>query len=225
VIKNLLNLFFPKVCESCNGILGDNEQVVCTSCRHHLPVTNFHFENSETVKKTVYGRVKLENATALFHFSKKGMVQQLLHNLKYRGHEQIGSFLGQWLGQELSTLDAYGAIDVVIPVPLHRSKLRKRGYNQVAKFGKEIAKALNAEYNESVLIKTKSTKTQVFKKRLLRWNDKALFDISENQSLKGKHILLVDDIITTGATVEACALVLLKIDNITLSVATMAIAD
>jgi len=188
-------------------------------------VTNFHFENSETVKKTVYGRVKLENATALFHFSKKGMVQQLLHNLKYRGHEQIGSFLGQWLGQELSTLDAYGAIDVVIPVPLHRSKLRKRGYNQVAKFGKEIAKALNAEYNESVLIKTKSTKTQVFKKRLLRWNDKALFDISENQSLKGKHILLVDDIITTGATVEACALVLLKIDNITLSVATMAIAD
>ncbi len=225
MIKNLLNLFFPKVCESCNGILGDNEQVVCTSCRHHLPVTNFHFENSETVKKTVYGRVKLENATALFHFSKKGMVQQLLHNLKYRGHEQIGSFLGQWLGQELSTLDAYGAIDVVIPVPLHRSKLRKRGYNQVAKFGKEIAKALNAEYNESVLIKTKSTKTQVFKKRLLRWNDKALFDISENQSLKGKHILLVDDIITTGATVEACALVLLKIDNITLSVATMAIAD
>lgn len=225
MIKNLLNLFFPKVCESCNGILGDNEQVVCTSCRHHLPVTNFHFENSETVKKTVYGRVKLENATALFHFSKKGMVQQLLHNLKYRGHEQIGSFLGQWLGQELSTIDAYSAIDVVIPVPLHRSKLRKRGYNQVAKFGKEIAKALNAAYNESVLIKTKSTKTQVFKKRLLRWNDKALFDISENQSLKGKHILLVDDIITTGATVEACASVLLKIDNITLSIATMAIAD
>lgn len=224
-MKNLLNLFFPKVCESCNGILGDNEQVVCTSCRHHLPVTNFHFENSEAVKKIVFGRVKLEHATALFHFSKKGMVQQLLHNLKYRGHEQVGSFLGQWLGHELSTVDGYNSIDVVVPVPLHRSKLRKRGYNQVSKFGKEIAKALNADYNESVLIKTKSTKTQVFKKRLLRWNDKALFDISENQSLKGKHILLVDDIITTGATVEACASVLLNIDAITLSIATMAIAD
>lgn len=225
MIKNLLNLFFPLVCESCNGILGDNEHVVCISCRHHLPVTNFHFENSEAVKKTLYGRVKLENATALFHFSKKGRVQQLLHNLKYRGHEQIGPFLGQWLGHELGTIDAYTAIDVVVPVPLHRSKLRKRGFNQVAKFGQEIAKALNAEYNESVLIKTKSTKTQVFKKRLMRWNDKALFDISEDQSLKGKHILLVDDIITTGATVEACASVLLKIDGITLSLATMAIAD
>lgn len=225
MIKNLLNLFFPLVCETCNGILGDNEQVICISCRHHLPVTSFHFENSEAVKKTLYGRVKLENATALLHFSKKGMVQHLLHNLKYKGHEQIGSFLGQWLGHELSTIKAYKAVDVVVPVPLHRTKKRKRGYNQVAKFGKEIAEALHADYNESVLIKTKSTKTQVFKKRLMRWNDKDLFDISENQSLKGKHILLVDDIITTGATVEACASVLLKIDNITLSVATMAIAD
>lgn len=225
MIKNLLNLFFPLVCETCNGILGDNEQVICISCRHHLPVTSFHFENSEAVKKTLYGRVKLENATALLHFSKKGMVQHLLHNLKYKGHEQIGSFLGQWLGHELSTIKAYKTVDVVVPVPLHRTKKRKRGYNQVAKFGKEIAEALHADYNESVLIKTKSTKTQVFKKRLMRWNDKDLFDISENQSLKGKHILLVDDIITTGATVEACASVLLKIDNITLSVATMAIAD
>ncbi|EPR73260.1 Competence proteinkinase-like protein [Winogradskyella psychrotolerans RS-3] len=104
--------------------------------------------------------------------------------------------------------------------------MRKRGYNQVAKFGKAIANALNAEYNDTVLIKTKSSKTQVFKGRLTRWNDDgALFGISENKSLTGKHILLVDDIITTGATVEACATVLLKIDNIKLSLATMAIAD
>ena len=113
-----------------------------------------------------------------------------------------------------------------MPVPLYKSKLRKRGYNQVTKFGEAIAKALNADYNDAVLIKTKSTKTQVFKGRLKRWNDDgALFDISENKSLVGKHILLVDDIITTGATVEACATVLLKIDNIKLSLATMAIAD
>ena len=199
-MKNLLNLFFPKVCEACNNVLSDNEVVLCTSCRHHLPVTNFHFDNAEDVKKVLYGRVKLENASALLHFSKKGIVQQILHNLKYRGHEDIGAFFGEWFGAELATLDHYKNIDVVLPVPLYKSKLRKRGYNQVTKFGEAIAKALNADYNDAVLIKTKSTKTQVFKGRLKRWNDDgALFDISENKSLVGKHILLVDDIITTGA--------------------------
>ncbi|WP_179353023.1 ComF family protein [Winogradskyella vidalii] len=225
-MKNLLNLLFPKVCEACNTVLTDNELLLCTSCRHHLPVTNYHFDDIEAVKKVVYGRIKLEQATALLHFSKKGIVQQILHNLKYRGHEAIGEFFGKWLGAELATIEAYKQIDVVVPVPLYKTKLRKRGYNQVAKFGKEIAKALNAEYNDTVLIKTKATKTQVFKGRMKRWNDDgALFNISENKSLTGKHILLVDDIVTTGATVEACASVLLKIDDIKLSLATLAIAD
>ena len=206
--------------------MADNELVICVQCRHQLPITNFHFDDSEVVKKVVYGRVKLENATALLHFSKKGIVQQLLHNLKYRGHKYISGFFGKWLGAELSNIEAYKQVDVVVPVPLYKTKLRKRGYNQVTEFGKEIAKALNADYNDAVLIKTKATKTKVFEGRLSRWNDDgAVFAISENKSLQGKHILLVDDIITTGATVEACATELLKIDNIKLSLATMAIAD
>ncbi|WP_197429332.1 ComF family protein [Winogradskyella endarachnes] len=225
-MKNLLNLIFPMVCEACNSALTDNETTLCTSCRHHLPVTNYHFNNKEVVKKVLYGRVKLENASALLHFSKKGIVQQILHNLKYRGHEDIGAFLGKWFGTELATLEDYKNIDVIVPVPLYKTKMRERGYNQVAKFGKEIAIALNATYNDSVLIKTKPTKTQVFKGRLKRWNDDgALFNISDQQQLAGKHILLVDDIITTGATIEACATVLLKINKIKLSVVTMAIAD
>ena len=135
-------------------------------------------------------------------------------------------FLGKWLGEELSEIDRYKSIDVVIPVPLHKSKLRKRGYNQVDKFGKEIAKALNVEFNSDVLIKTKATATQVFKDRLKRiLTHEADFSISEYDSLKGKHILLVDDIITTGATIEACSNQLLKIEDVTISVAAMAITE
>lgn len=222
----MLNLFFPEVCEACGNLLKDKELVVCLTCRHQLPVTNFHLDNKEDVKKILYGRVKLENATALLHFTKKGMVQQLLHNLKYRGHEQVGEFFGRWLGNELKTIDAYNSIDCVIPVPLYKAKLRKRGYNQVAKFGIEIAKALEIPYNDSVLIKTRSTKTQVFKDRQNRLDSyNSVFDLNDNHKLSGKHILLVDDIITTGATIETCASILLKIDNIKLSLATIAIAD
>ena len=226
MIINLLNLFFPKVCLGCNAYLGDNESYICMSCRHQLPLTNFHLDNNEALKNVFFGRVKLEQATALLHFSKKGIVQQLMHNLKYKGYQDVGLFLGKWLGEELNSIEAYQNIDVVIPVPLHSSKLHKRGYNQVDKFGQEIAKALNVEYNTTVLQKTMATKTQVFKDRLLRTSgNAATFSISENLTLRGKHILLVDDIITTGATIESCANALLKIEGIKISIAAMSITD
>jgi ComF family protein len=225
MIKNLLNLFFPKVCYACNNLLGDNEKHICTSCRHNLPVTNYHFDNNEAIKKALYGRVKLELGTALLKFEKKGIVQQLLHNLKYKGQETIGKVLGEWLGNELKTIEGYKSIDLVIPVPIHKRKLKKRGYNQVEKFGLEIAKALKVEYIDTVLIKTTATKTQVFKKRIARWdNSNEVFTIQNNALIEGKHILLIDDIITTGATLESCANILLKANNVKISVATMAIA-
>ena len=226
MFKDLINLFFPQVCEACSALLSDGEDLICTLCRHELPVTNYHFEDSENVKKVLYGRIKIENATSLFHFTKKGIVQRLIHNLKYKGHEQIGTFLGLWLGEELKTCEPYKYIDVVIPVPLYKKRLRKRGYNQVSQFGKEIAKALEADYVDTVLVKIKSAKTQVFKSRLKRYiNDDSVFSVTETQSLKNKHILLVDDLITTGATIEACAVELLKIEGLKISLATMAIAD
>ena len=226
MIINLLNLFFPKVCYACSNLLLDNEKHICTTCRHDLPVTNFHFENSEAIKKVLYGRVKLELGTSLLKFEKKGIVQHLLHNLKYKGHETIGKVLGEWLGNELKSIEAYNTIDMVIPVPLHKRKLRKRGYNQVKLFGLEIAKALEVEYVDTVLLKTTATKTQVFKKRIARWdNSNEVFTIENKLLIEGKHILLLDDIITTGATIEACSNVLNKAENIKISVATMAIAQ
>jgi len=225
MLKSIINLFFPKVCYACHNLLNDNEDTICMNCRHDLPITNFHFDNNDSVAKVLYGRAKIENGTALFRFEKKGNVQRLIHNLKYKDHEHIGFVLGNWLGGELKTLESYKNIDVVIPVPLHKNKLKKRGYNQVALFGQQVAEALNADYLDDVLVKVTNTKSQVNKKRLARWtNSDELFTLKNIEAIDNKHILVVDDIITTGATLEACISILNQAKNIKISIATMAIA-
>lgn len=225
MLKSLVNLFFPKVCYACLHYLNDNEDTICTNCRHDLPVTNFHFDNNNAVAKVLYGRVKIEQGTALFRFEKKGLVQQLIHGLKYKGYENIGFILGNWLGAELKTIETYANIDLVIPVPLHKKKLKKRGYNQVTKFGQQLALATNAIYNDNTLIKITNTASQVTKKRLSRWNNnEEQFILQNKNDLENKHILLVDDIITTGATLEACINVLNQAKNVKISIATIAIA-
>lgn len=225
MFKSLTNLFFPKVCYACNALLSDNEIYVCTSCRHKLPVTNFHYNNDDTVKRVFYGRVPIELATALLRFEKKGLTQTLIHNLKYKGFEEIGLFLGNWLGSELKTIEDFSNIDMVIPVPLHKKKLRKRGYNQVTLFAEQLAKHLNAEYVDDVLIKTTHTSSQVNKNRISRWfYNTEIFTVINPKKINHKHVLLVDDIITTGATLEACSNMLLNSKNVKISIATMAIA-
>ena len=141
-----MNLFFPKTCQACNHILTDYETHICVKCRHELPLTNYHYERPEVVKKIFYGRVELEAATALFYFHKQGAVQHLLHKLKYKGQEQLGQVFGVWLGAELQESSYFKSIDVVIPVPVHSKKLKQRGYNQVALFANHLAKSLNARY-------------------------------------------------------------------------------
>jgi len=225
MFKSVLNIFFPKVCYACLGALGDQEDTICVDCRHDLPVTNFHFDNNKAVEKVLYGRAKIENGTALFRFEKKGIVQQLIHGLKYKGYQNIGFVLGNWLGAELQEIEAYRDIDLVIPVPLHKKKLRSRGFNQVEKFGQQIAEALEAEYIDDVLVKISNTKSQTKKNRIARWvNSEELFALQEHKKIENKHILIVDDLITTGATLEACIVILNQAKNIKISIATMAIA-
>lgn len=226
MVKNLINLFFPKICNGCRNSLSDFEDTICSKCRHDLPVTNFHFQDDNPLERIFYGRVKIAQASALLHFTKKGIVQELLHNLKYRGHEHIGSFLGKWLAQELVQSGKYSNIDIVIPVPLHIKKHRKRGYNQVALFAKELAISLNAQYIDDVLIKNTQTETQVFKKRLARWQQRnEVFELKNANKIVGKHILLADDIVTTGSTIEACISVLNNAKINTISIACMAITE
>ncbi len=220
----MLNLLFPKVCSGCKSGLLKTEEILCTQCIHCLPIACHHRTGNESMKNIFYGKFSVLEATAIIKFQKRGITQELLHNLKYRGQQQISSFFGKWLGAELSEIPHYQTIDLVIPVPLHKQKLKKRGYNQVEGFGVEIAKCLDVPYYDDILIKISKTKSQVFKQRFTRFQSEEIFSLQKPQLISNKHILLVDDIVTTGATLENCALQLLKSNGVKLSLATIAIA-
>ncbi len=223
VLKDIFAVFFPKICLCCKEHLIAKEFVICITCRHDLPKTNFSFEKENLVEKSFYGRIPIESATTLFYFFKKGKVQQLIHQLKYKKQQQVGVLIGNWLGAELTQSNRFKNIDCIVPVPLHKKKLKQRGYNQVTTFGLSLAKKLHVPYYENILVKTSSTKTQTKKIRLDRWaNVQELFFVQNNSTLENKHILLIDDIITTGATLEACCKALYKIKKIKISIACMA---
>lgn len=224
MFHDFLDLLYPRICVTCDAPLLRHEKLLCTGCLHELPIADFHLEKKNPVEKIFTGRIPLENAVSLLLFEKKGMVQTLIHNLKYKGHEEIGEFLGGWLGSELNKLPAFEDISAVLPVPLHKSKLKKRGYNQVTKFGEEIAKALKVPFLDDVLLKVSASQTQTVKKRIARWGKmEESFVLQKPEAVENSHILLVDDLVTTGATLEACAHKLLEVPNVRLSFATMAV--
>ena len=223
ILKNMFAIFFPEICLCCNDYLAPNDSVICLTCRHDLPLTNFSFEENNLIEKSFYGRIPLQTATSLFYFFKKGNVQRLIHELKYKKQQQVGTLIGDWLGDQLIESERFATIDCIIPVPLHRKKLKKRGYKQVTTFGESLAKKLAIPYYENILIRVSSTKTQTKKLRFDRWkNVHELFQIQNNFVLENKHVLLIDDVITTGATLEACYEALNKTKNLKISIACMA---
>lgn len=225
MFHDLLNLFYPRICQICENLLVKRERVICVQCIHELPVTYFHLDNDNMVKKVFYGRLEVEDATALLLFHKKGSVQKLIHQLKYRRQKEIGNFLGEWLGSEISNSASFKGIEAVIPVPLHKKKMRSRGFNQVEGFGKEIAKALDVPYLDNVLLKKTFSRTQTLKARLARYgNIEETFVLANGSLIENTHVLLVDDIITTGATLEACAGAIKDAGGVKISIAAMAVA-
>lgn len=226
MFKSLINLFFPAVCSGCNAFLVANEIVICTLCRHDIPLTNHHLNPDNEAFKKFYGRIPVVHASALLYFHKKGIVQQLVHNLKYRGHEEIGTVLGNWYAEDLKILSEIHTVDEIIPVPLHKRKLRERGYNQVTAFGKALSTHLNLNFNEALLFRAVYSKTQS-KKNLLGRSEgiESIFDVSFSEKNHNKHFLLIDDVITTGSTLEACSRALLKIPGARISIVCMAMAD
>lgn len=225
MINYLINLFFPKVCDGCRGILLQNENVFCTICRHEMPLTQYHLDSKNEAIKKFYGKVDIQFASAFLYFNKKGMVQELIHNLKYKGHEEIGTALGIWYAEDLKEVSFEIPFDAVIPVPLHKRKFKERGYNQITTFGKAIAEGFSISFNEKILLRKVYSKTQSKKNLLGRSeNIENIFDVEFTEADHNKHFLLVDDVLTTGATIEACSRALLKIPGAKISTICIAMA-
>lgn len=224
MLQDFKNFLFPKLCACCEVALLKDELLICTFCRNELPLYPNFFDGDHDLHKILYGRVSLDQAASLFYFEKKGIVQQLIHDLKYKGNEDLSYHLGEWLGSILQEAGWQDKIELVIPVPLHKQRMRERGYNQVEGFGKAIAEKLSATYMDTVLKRKSHSKTQVFKNRLARTDVvQNHFYVESEFNVKDKKILLVDDLVTTGATLEACYLALKDADIKTINIATIAI--
>lgn len=207
--RDLLWLLFPPSCPACNQILLRAEAGICTRCRQQLIKQTYQDDSVLNLK--IRAELPVAGVYALFPFQRHGRIQQVLHNLKYQYRPEAGRLLGQWLGEQLLSLGWAAEADLIVPVPLHKKKLRQRGYNQAAVIGEGISRQIEKPLEENMLIRARITATQTRKSRLQRWlNVSEAFAIQEGRekTLNDKVVLLVDDVITTGATLEACAKIL-----------------
>ena len=224
--NNLLDLFFPTLCVTCGSRLVTQEKFLCIDCWYDLPVTNFHFNTENKVAQLFWGRVKIEYATAYFGYNKGSNYQHLIHFIKYKGLKELGFETGRRFGTALSASPEFNSVDFVVPVPLHPKKQKIRGYNQSEWIAKGISESMKKPVSVDNLKRNLHTSTQTRKNRYERWeNVENIFKVNRPEEFAGKHILLIDDVVTTGSTLESCAFQLLKIENVRVSIATLAFAD
>ena len=222
-IKNsLLHFSFPHVCEGCGTDLPEPSQLLCLRCLSFLPATNFHMHPNNPIEKIFWGRMPVTYATAQFYYTRESLIQHLMHQFKYRGNKDIGLYLGKLMGYALSSSNRFSYLDALIPVPLFPSKERKRGFNQATVLCEGIAEVLNIPVWKDVICRNSFTETQTKKGRIERWqNMEGRFELIKRQQLEGRHVLLIDDVVTTGASLESCGTELLKANDMRLSIATL----
>lgn len=223
IINSFSHLFFPHSCAGCGSDLLDHDQLLCMHCLHDLPFTNFHLFANNPVEKIFWGRADLVSAASLLYFTKDSSLQNAMHQFKYKSKKELGFYFGRMIGKSLMGSNRFKNIDAIIPLPLFISKEKKRGYNQSTILCEGISDVIHAEVLKNAVVRSVATETQTKKNRIERWiNIEGKFELKNEEILQNKHVLLVDDIITTGATLEACAAVLQNINNIQISIATLA---
>jgi ComF family protein len=225
-LADFISLLFPELCQACRESLVIGEELICTDCLYNLPCTNFHLKPDNVVAQQFWGKINLEAAYSLCYFTKGGKMQHLLHQFKYKGVQKIGNLLGNIAGDQLASNPVFDTADLIIPVPLHKSRLMKRGYNQSTCFAEGLSDKIKAPVVENNLVRIMATETQTHRSRFSRFeNMKEVFVLKNPEALINKHVLLVDDVVTTGSTLEACGAVLLKVEGLKLSIATIAYAE
>lgn len=225
LIDDFVSLFYPKYCYICGHSLVKNEECICSQCLINLPKTNFHLQENNPLIYLFAGKVQVNAVTAYFYFKKGSTVQKLIHQLKYKGQKEIGIYFGYLLGLDLLKNKLYDSIDVVIPIPLHPNKKKRRGYNQSEIIAEGVVKAIQKPLDITSLIRFIETDTQTKKAQYNRWeNTSDVFRVVNSPAIKGKHILLIDDVITTGSTLEAAIQTILNIENTKVSVTCLACA-
>ena len=223
IFNSTLQLFYPHVCTGCGSDLLQEDNQLCLHCINELPHTNFAQHNNNPVEKIFWGRIPITAAHSEFYFSKESLLQQLIHQLKYKNNTDIGFYMGEMMGKTLLDSKRFDHIDYLIPLPLYPDKERKRGYNQAAIICNGMSEVMNVPVLNGNVIRQRFTETQTRKHRTERWeNVEGSFVVKDPEALKGKAVLLVDDVITTGATLEACGVTLLQTSDLKLYIATLA---
>lgn len=226
IVNDFVSLFFPNTCAGCDEALVKGESMICTKCIIEMPRANYHLDPNNAFYQKLRGRVPVQFVMAFLKFSKSGRVQKILHELKYRNKPALGQKLGSVFGAELVRSGYKEKFDLVIPVPLHRIKKTNRGYNQSEEFGKGLAEMLEIPCTDQVVERVSQTATQTTKSRLGRWNNvKDVFAIPDASAINGKRVLLVDDVVTTGATLEAVCSSLYSHGTAAVSIACIAAAQ
>ena len=222
-IDDLKELLFPRYCKVCRRRLTHSEQHLCVSCLLELPRTHYERTPNNMLMQHFMEWSEVVAATAYFYYYKEGRYSNLIHHLKYYDHPEVGTYLGRLAATELQASRFFEGIDLIVPVPLSKNKLRKRGYNQCDYIAQGISQIIGADLHTHCIERTVNTDTQTRKSRSERWkNTEKIFQVTHANTLKGKHILLVDDVATTGATLHACTSAILKVPNVSISIFTLA---
>jgi ComF family protein len=222
---DFLSLLFPRLCYGCGNHLLRNEKLICTECYVVIPRTDYHTKTDNPVAQLFWGRCIVEKAAAFSFYNRGSRIRNLIHNLKYKGIKEVGLELGRIYGLSLKSSGYTDGVDYIIPVPLHLSKIRKRGFNQSEIISNGISAVTDIPVNVTSLIRVSGSETQTKRSRYERWiNVEGIFKVSNPEVLRGKHVLLIDDVITTGSTIESCVNELCTVEGIKVSVAALAYA-